>query len=143
VVQFVGNVRADIKLPFIAAEEDSGPFVEALVKDGPGKNLIAYREWLSMEEFVKLFTKSTGIPAKLTVLARGETNLGHLPAELRAEMSDTFAYFNEFGYEARDDPTVIHPSQVGGKSDLSDRAWLILSAASISSTAWNRRRVCC
>ena len=120
-VQFAGNVKADVKLPLIAAEEDSGPFVEALVKDGPGKNLIAYREWLTMDEFVQLFTKTTGIPAKLTVFAEGESNLGHLPAELRAEMSDTFAYFNECGYEARDDPTVIHPSQVSGMSDLSSR----------------------
>ena len=115
-VQFVGGVKADVKLPFIAAEEDSGPFVEALLQDGPGKNLIAYREWLTIEEFVQLFTKSTGVPAKLTVLPEGETNLGFLPAELQEELSDNFAYFNESGYEGRDDPTVIHPSQVSVKS---------------------------
>ena len=112
-VQFVGNVKADVKLPFIAAEEDSGPFVEALVKDGPGKNLIAYREWLTVQQLVETFAKATGIPAKLTVLRPEELGLDSSPEELKEEIRQNMAYFNEYGYKGREDVSVVHRSQVG------------------------------
>jgi hypothetical protein len=31
---------------------------------------------------------------------------------LKAELEDNTAYWNEFGYDGRDDPTVIHPRDV-------------------------------
>lgn len=117
------------------AEEDSGPFVKALLQDQPGKNLIAYREWLSMREFVQLFTKSTGLEAAL--LPEEKTDLSFLPAELQEELVDNMMYWKEFGYEARDDPTVIHPAQVGKSRTLD--MWNVTDSSSSFNTLLSLR----
>lgn len=86
--------------------------MKALLQDEPGKNLIAYREWMTMREFVQALTKSTGLEAVL--IPPEKTDLSFLPAELQEELTENIMYWIEFGYEARDDPTIIHPAQVGG-----------------------------
>jgi hypothetical protein len=35
-----------------------------------------------------------------------------VPPELVQELSGNFLYWNEFGFEGRDDPTIIHPKAV-------------------------------
>lgn len=112
-VQFIGHLEPDVKIPCIVAEQDSGPIVKALVNDSAGKNVIGYRAWLTMPEVAATFTKATGLKAESVTLAKGEFPLP-LPDDLRLEIEDNFAYFNEFGYEARDDPTIIHPRDVSG-----------------------------
>lgn len=101
----------DVKLPIVAAEEDSGPLVKALIQDSAGKNLIGYREWLTTRELASTFTKATGLKAEVVTLPKGSFPPS-VPAELKAELEDNMAYWNEFGYEGRDDPTVIHPKDV-------------------------------
>ncbi|KAF4465448.1 hypothetical protein FALBO_7713 [Fusarium albosuccineum] len=108
VVQFFGNLDPDLKLPFIAAEEDSGPLVKALVKDVPGRSLITYREWLTFRELAQAFTQATGVKAEVVQLPKGEF-VSPLPKELKSILEENWAYWNEYGYEARDDPTVTHP----------------------------------
>lgn len=117
VVQFITNLDPDVKLPFIAAEEDSGAFVKALVEEPAGKNVIGYREWLTLREFVAAFTKATGLPAEIVRLPHGQLRF-EVPADLKQELVDNFAYFSEFGYEGRDDPTIIHPKDVSGSVSL-------------------------
>ncbi|SPJ80074.1 related to nitrogen metabolic regulation protein nmr [Fusarium torulosum] len=107
-VQFVGHLEPDVKLPFIAPEEDSGPIVKALVNEPAGKNIIAYRGWLTMPELAQTVTKATGLKAESITLPKG-TFPPDLPEELKLELGDNFAACNEIGYEARNDPTVIHP----------------------------------
>ncbi|KAF4976371.1 hypothetical protein FZEAL_6947 [Fusarium zealandicum] len=116
-VQFVGNLKDDVKLPFIAAEEDTGPIVKALVQDSPGKNLIGYREWLTVRELTSAFTKATGLEAEPVRLPKGKFHQP-LPPDLVLEMEDNFAFFNEFGYEGRDDPTVVHPRDLSSPPSL-------------------------
>ncbi|GFG15012.1 hypothetical protein IFM5058_07238 [Aspergillus udagawae] len=41
-----------------------------------------------------------------------------IPTELKAEHEDNMAYWNEFGYEGRDDPTVIHPRDLNSPPSL-------------------------
>lgn len=110
-MQFIGNLEPNVKFPFIAAEEDSGPFVKALVNGPAGENIIGYRGWLTMQELALSFTKATGLRAESVTLPPGEFPLP-LPDELKLELADNFAYWNEFGYEARNDPTVTHPRDV-------------------------------
>lgn len=110
-MQFIGNLEPDVKFPFIAAEEDSGPIVKALVNEAPGKNVIGYREWLTMRELALSFTKATGLRAECVTLPLGELEMP-IPAEVKLELTENFGYWNEFGYEAREDPTVIHPRDV-------------------------------
>ncbi|KAH6689674.1 hypothetical protein F5X68DRAFT_204137 [Plectosphaerella plurivora] len=109
VVQFIGHIEPDVKLPFIAADEDTGPVVKQLVLTEPAKkNIIAYREWLTPEELAATFTQATGMKAKSVTLPKGYFP-APLPEALKQELEDNFACFNEFGYEARDDPTLSHP----------------------------------
>ncbi|KIW25999.1 uncharacterized protein PV07_09130 [Cladophialophora immunda] len=117
VVQFIGQLDPDVKMPMIAPEEDTGPVVKALVKEAAGKNVIAYREWISVRELAQTFTEMTGLNSEVIMLSKTEANL-LLPPELKLELDDNFAYFNEFGYEGRDDPTVIHPSDLSSPPDL-------------------------
>ncbi|KAK7414936.1 hypothetical protein QQX98_006261 [Neonectria punicea] len=115
VVQFIGPLDADTKLPFIAGEEDSGPIVKALVEEPAGKNVIAYREWLTLRELIAIFTKATGRTAEAVTVPIGGPRI---PDELKQEIADNFAYINEFGYEGRDDPTVIHPRELESSLSL-------------------------
>jgi len=98
-------------MPLIAGEEDTGPLVKALIDSAPGKHLIAYREWMTLPELVAAFTTATGLPAEYVALPVGEPK-GLLPSDLQQVVDDMWGLFNEFGYEAREDSTVIHPSQV-------------------------------
>jgi hypothetical protein len=107
----VAPLDPDVKLPFIAAEEDTGPIVKALVQEAPGKNVIGYREWSSLREVAEAFTQATGVKAECIKLKKGESNVP-LPSDLAQELEDNWAYCNEFGYEGRDDPTIIHPKDV-------------------------------
>lgn len=100
-------------MPFIVPEEDSGPFAKALIDDAPGTNLIAYRDWLTTEEVVEAFIEATGLQARVVQLPKGHFD-NPLPEELQLEISDMIEYMGEFGYEGRDDPTIIHPSVVSG-----------------------------
>ncbi|KAF4963756.1 hypothetical protein FSARC_8239 [Fusarium sarcochroum] len=117
VAQFLATLDTDTKFPFIAPEEDSGSFVKALItKEPAGRNLIGYREYLSPNEIAAAFTKATGIKSEAvytdTALSPG------FPEELVGEMLDCFGYFNEFGYEGRDDPTVVHPRDLKSSPSL-------------------------
>jgi hypothetical protein len=111
VVQPISHVDPDVKLPFIAAEEDSGPFVRALIQDTAGKNLIGYRGWLTTRELAEKFSQATALKTEVITLLKGHFPPS-VPTELKAELENNMAYWSEFGYEGRDDPTVIHPQDV-------------------------------
>ncbi|KAE8389157.1 hypothetical protein BDV23DRAFT_173333 [Aspergillus alliaceus] len=111
VYQFVGGLKGDVKLPIVAAEDDTGPAVKALVLSPPGKNLIAYREWMTLDEFVRTWSRTLGVPAESVTLPEGQSIEG-APEMLKQEFLDNWGYWNEFGYEGRDDPTVVHPKQL-------------------------------
>ncbi|WQF90155.1 Putative NmrA-like domain, NAD(P)-binding domain superfamily [Colletotrichum destructivum] len=117
VVQFIGHIEPDVKIPFIAAEEDTGPIVKRLIDESAGKNVIGYREWLTVPELALSFTKATGMKAESVTLPKGEFHIP-LPDELKLELEENFAAFNEFGYESRDDPTVVHPQDLESPPSL-------------------------
>ncbi|KAF4468837.1 hypothetical protein FALBO_4248, partial [Fusarium albosuccineum] len=117
VVQFVGAADPDVKLPYTVADEDSGPIVKALLQDPAGRNLIGYREWLTTQEVASIFTKVTGLKAE--AIARPKEHLElFIPEDLRIEIQENLAYFNEFGYEGRNDPTVLHPRDLNSPPSL-------------------------
>ncbi|PQE31369.1 hypothetical protein CJF32_00001958 [Rutstroemia sp. NJR-2017a WRK4] len=116
VVQFSGQLVPDIKLPIIAAEEDTGPLVHSLVRESAGKNLLGYREWLSMQEVVAAFADATGFKAEYVTMPKEQAN-PHFPPELQEEIDDCMAYVNEFGY-AGPDPTVVHPKDLESPPQL-------------------------
>ncbi|OAL43628.1 NAD(P)-binding protein [Pyrenochaeta sp. DS3sAY3a] len=117
VVQFIGHMNPEVKFPYIAAEEDTGPLVKALVQESAGKNLIAYREWLTPREIASNFTKATGVKAEAVALPRGVFP-PEMPADLKVVFEENMGYWNEFGYEGKDDPTVIHPRDLKSPPSL-------------------------
>ncbi|KAE8146464.1 hypothetical protein BDV25DRAFT_162370 [Aspergillus avenaceus] len=117
VYQFITGVRGDAHMPMIAAEEDTGPAVKALVACPPGKNLIAYREWMTPDEFARVWSRVLGLPAEFVTLPADQSIEG-VPEDLKQEFLDNWAYFNEFGYEGRDDPSLVHPHQLEVKFEV-------------------------
>ncbi|KAH6616390.1 hypothetical protein C7974DRAFT_44168 [Boeremia exigua] len=116
-VQFIGLLEADVKFPYVAAEEDTGPLVKALVQESAGKNLIGYREWLTPREIASSFTKATGLKAEVVTLPKGSFPPS-MSAEMKQSLGDNTGYWNEFGYEGREDPTVIHPRDLKSPPSL-------------------------
>ena len=87
-----------------------GPFVRALVISVPaGKNLIAYRAHISFDEFMRLWSKHTGETGRFRQISYDEMEPG---TPIGKEGADNFAYLAEFGYEGRDDPTLVYPKDV-------------------------------
>ncbi|KAJ5633195.1 hypothetical protein N7490_009534 [Penicillium lividum] len=117
VVQFIGYMEQDVKVPFLVADEDSGPLVKALMQEPAGKNLIGYRGWLTTRELASAFTKATGLNAEVITLPKGQFPPG-TPDETKALLEDNMGYWNEFGYEGRADPTVIHPRDLKSPPSL-------------------------
>lgn len=66
---------------------------------------------MTPEEFAQIFSDVTGLSAHYVTLPVGQPDT-LLPEGLKEELDDNWAMFNEFGYEIRDDPDMIHPSQV-------------------------------
>lgn len=113
----------DFKMPLIAAEEDTGPFAAALLKVSPGKNLIAYREKLSMEEFVnkwsQILRKDVTLvdPSKMAP----QPDMDEEAKAFMQEFAEGGQFFQEFGYAGEKvDKTVVTPSEVSiNRSDRS------------------------
>ncbi|KAJ3543000.1 hypothetical protein NM208_g3806 [Fusarium decemcellulare] len=135
VVQFIGAADPNVKLPYTVAEEDSGPIVKALLQDPAGRNLIGYREWLTTQEVASIFTKVTGLKAE-AIVKQKEHEL-FIPEDLRIEIQDNIAYFNEFGYEGRNDPTVIHPRDAIQTPASTGPGALALLTAPVKNDYWD------
>jgi NmrA-like family len=98
------------KWPYIAAEEDTGLFVRALIVDVPaGKNLVAYRERLTIEEFLDIWAKVHNVQSRVV----------DIPFEAMAsagddarEIAEMIGFLAEFGFEGLGDPTLIYPKDV-------------------------------
>jgi hypothetical protein len=126
-----------LKLPLIVGEEDTGPLVKALIDSQSGKHLIGYREWMTLPEMTAAFTAATGLPAEYVALPVGEPK-GLLPLTLQQVVDDMWGYFNEFGYEAREDSSVIHPTQVCADRCIALHVFVTL----LTFASWNTRRDC-
>lgn len=81
------------------------------MQESARKNLIGYRGWSTLREVSGAFTQATGLAAECVVLPKGQSKIP-VPPELGRELEDNWAYCNEFGYEGRDDPTIVHPRDV-------------------------------
>jgi hypothetical protein len=104
---------SDKKIPFIAAEQDTGPIINALVQGPARTNVIGYREWISLREIAETFRQVTGLVAEVIQLPKGQLR-GEFPPDLKLELDDNWAYLNEFRYEGEDD-NITHPKDVSGR----------------------------
>jgi hypothetical protein len=67
-----------------------------------------------MREVAAAFAQATGFEAEFIRLSKDQVN-PNFPPDLRVEMDECLAYLNEFGYEGRDDATVVHPKDVSSE----------------------------
>ncbi|KAM0415656.1 hypothetical protein ACHAPT_013406 [Fusarium lateritium] len=116
-VQFVSNLDPDVKFPFIAHGEDTGPIVKALMDEAPGKSIMGYREWLTLREVVDTFSEVTGYKAKTVRLPMGHFAFD-CPPDLQPELLENWTFANEYGLEGRNDPDIIHPKDLDSPPEL-------------------------
>ncbi|TGO63320.1 hypothetical protein BOTNAR_0102g00220 [Botryotinia narcissicola] len=117
VARYVGNLDLDVELHFIAAEEDTGHIVEALVEESTGENVIDYRGWSNFPEIIEAFTQATAKKVDYVLLPKSQLRIP-VPPELGIEMEDIWAYYNEIENEGRHDPTIIHPKDLNSPPQL-------------------------
>lgn len=110
-LQFSPGIRLDTVAPAFAAEEDSGPIVEALVKEPTaGKKVIGQREPVTFAEFLDIFTKVTGRKTEYVAWPTDPTQL-QFPPFLQQPLAQMIYFWDEFGYYG-DDSSVITPKDV-------------------------------
>ncbi|KAI1050185.1 hypothetical protein LB506_001179 [Fusarium annulatum] len=116
-IQFANNIDLDTKVPLISHDQDSGPFVRALIQNPPGKSVVGYRAWITLREFVQIFSKVTEYKTELLHIPPGEFSF-NCNQELRAELQDNFAFANEIGLHGGDDSPAVHPNELNPPSQL-------------------------
>ena len=66
---------------------------------------------MTLDEYINPISQVKGVKATKINLPP-EAGKGVLPDDLILELSDNAKYLAEFGYDARDDPSVLHPKDV-------------------------------
>ncbi|KAK5679774.1 hypothetical protein LTS10_007722 [Elasticomyces elasticus] len=105
--------QGDTPVPFVVPD-DAGHYVYALTQLPIGTNLLAFGGMVTWTEYVKLWTKATGVPAvleKVTV----EEHAKLVPGGFGEEMAHMYGYMVDFGYHGGD-PSVTFTSDL--KIDL-------------------------
>ncbi|KIW95287.1 uncharacterized protein Z519_03871 [Cladophialophora bantiana CBS 173.52] len=112
---FVSQFAVETPLPFIAADEDTGPLVKALLNEPPGTKLMGYRAWMTFGEFVEIWRKILNVKAKVTTIPISDI-LDKMPGDLdsgvRTMLGEGMANMTEFGYKLREDPALTQPYEL-------------------------------
>ncbi len=115
---FMNAFPRGFKMGLVAAEEDSGPFVEALLKVPAGKNLYAYREMMSVEDFVATWSEVLGkeIEVKDSSDMPQPEGLDEETIAFMQEFAETGMFAVEFGYAGEKvDKSVVTLDQVSDR----------------------------
>ncbi|KAI9167850.1 hypothetical protein HJFPF1_03989 [Paramyrothecium foliicola] len=97
-VHFNSIIGADMKVPFIAPNEDTGPLVKALI------------------DLVQKVASVTGLETKVIMVPQDKFSES-VPPVLRRSLLESFAFMEEFGYTGGD-PSVIHPEMLENPAHL-------------------------
>ncbi|KAH7316939.1 hypothetical protein B0I35DRAFT_451737 [Stachybotrys elegans] len=108
VLRIPGN--GDVPIPLVVPS-DTGKFVKALVQLPPGKSVIAFGDRLTWADYVKLWSRITGVPATFAK-ATVEEHSALAPGGYGEEMAEMYAYAMDFGYDGGD-PSVMSAEQLG------------------------------
>ncbi|KAK5724566.1 hypothetical protein LTR15_004612 [Elasticomyces elasticus] len=105
--------QGDTPVPFVVPD-DAGHYVYALIQLPIGTNLLAFGGMVTWTEYVKLWTKATGMPAVLEKVTI-EEHAKLVPGGFGEEMAHMYGYMVDFGYHGGD-PSVTFTSDI--KIDL-------------------------
>lgn len=122
--EFVSFIPAkkETMIPIINTAESTGPFVQALVEDQePGTKLLAYDDYLSLQEVTDFWSAALGKNVKLISMTVEEM---HEKMGIPVEILHGPAFISEYGYCAGLE-NVIEPSQLKNRvQHQSFEAWL-------------------
>lgn len=96
--------------PLVDVEKDTGAFVKALIDSPAPISVLGTSETLTMEEFLALWSKETGIPSRHEVSPEEEM-LKNDVTGLGLEFAETFRFVDEFAYVGGD-TEVLQPDDV-------------------------------
>lgn len=106
----------NIPTPFVVPS-DAGEFVKALTNASPGKNVLAFGDLMLWADYVKLWSKITGVPA-----AFEHSTIDDLdkvaPGGYGIKTAEMYAYAQDFGYWGKDDSSVGFARDVSGCGEL-------------------------
>ncbi|GME51172.1 NAD(P)-binding protein [Neofusicoccum parvum] len=111
------------RLPFVWTRRDVGVVVRRLVEEvEAGKSALAYSEFISWREFMAKFSKVLGVELGgdegIETLSFQELkDVTHGDENIKNEVAESFAYFEEFGYDGGD-PEVLYAKDIGVESLL-------------------------
>lgn len=92
----------DASIPHFAVNADMGNFVYAVSQMGPGKNYMAAGTECSWSEFIRLWSKETGMPATYKEITL-EQFIALVPDKaFGEEAGDMFSYSSDPGYDGSD-----------------------------------------
>ena len=77
--------------------EDTGAFVDLLVRATPGQDLLGASEMASYQEFMKLWTDATGVPSEVREITVEDLDKA-IPGGLGREYGESSATSAEFGW---------------------------------------------
>lgn len=92
----------DVPVPHLVVNADMGNFVYAVCQMPPGKAYMAAGTECSWNEYLRLWSKATKVPAKYKQITVDEF-VGLVPDKaLGAETADMFSYSSDPGYDGHD-----------------------------------------
>lgn len=92
----------NVSVPHLAVNADMGTFVYAVSQMLPGKSYMAAGTECSWSEFIRLWSKETGVPANYKEVTL-EQFIGFVPdKDFGAEAGDMFSYSSNPGYDGGD-----------------------------------------
>ena len=96
----------DKPIPHLAVELDMGNFVYAVAQLSPGRNYMAAGTTCSWSEYARLWSKTTGKPARYRQVTLEEMIDASPEREFGRELADMFLYSSEPGYDGGDEGLV-------------------------------------
>jgi len=99
----------DVPIPLVVPS-DAGYYVRAIMEVGPGKNVLGFSDRMTWDEYVKLWSSITGVPAKFSKTTVAE-HAKLAPGGYGEEMAEMYAYAMDFGYDGSD-PSVHYAKDV-------------------------------
>lgn len=106
-------MSTDTILPWIDVEADAGAFVHALIRAPAPLHVLGVSDFLSMREWVKIWSKPMRLLARYEMSTAFADNAASDSTGLSLQMSETAKLVAEFGYTLGD-PDVIMPEEVSG-----------------------------
>ncbi|KAI1269052.1 NAD(P)-binding protein [Xylariaceae sp. FL1019] len=101
-------------MPVIDAPSSTGPFVRALIEDEePGKRLLAYDSYLTVDQIAGVWSNVTGKPAKFVGMSMQAV---HEMTKVPFEVLEGAAFIGEYGYMGGI-PDAMEPAQLRNKPE--------------------------